>query len=389
MPSLLLDCTFVINELRRRRPPHGIPRVILAYLRAIDSIQLLYRIRNHFFILNKSYSRQIISLLLQWDPKLYKKIMLLLLQGIIHADRSKSAYWMYKLDQNGMKHASYFKKIKENNIRLIIMLHDLFPIIYPEYSDPAYAQQFEQNIQLSLRHAHGLICVSQYTQQSLEHYLQKKQLPYPPTLVAHLAPGLENKVPSTTKPIDSPYFVVLSTIVARKNHLLLLQIWRALVTSYGSKAPKLLIIGKRSTECSSTLALLDRCDLIRNHVLEMQVDDALLQDYLYHARALLFPTFAEGYGLPLIEALSMNVPVIASNLTIFHEIAQEVPDYLDPLDGKAWMALIMDYTQDSCAQRNAQLARIQHLKIPTWSEHISKSSEFVQQLSAQKNELPD
>ena len=90
-----------------------------------------------------------------------------------------------------------------------------------------------------------------------------------------------------------------------------------------------------------TLALLERCKQLSNHVIELTASDDELHNYLSYAKALLFPTFAEGYGLPLIESLSAGIPVLCSNLAIFHEIAQEVPDYLDPLDGKAWMEMIL------------------------------------------------
>ena len=96
---------------------------------------------------------------------------------------------------------------------------------------------------------------------------------------------------------------------------------------------------------------------------------------------MLFPTFAEGYGLPLIEALSANVPVLCSNLAIFHEIAYEVPDYLDPIDGKAWMDMIIDYAQEISPQRDAQLKRLSQFKIPTWDEHFTKVNAFIKKIS--------
>lgn len=52
--------------------------------------------------------------------------------------------------------------------------------------------------------------------------------------------------------------------------------------------------------------------------------DEDLACYLSGAKALIFPSFDEGYGLPLIEALSLGIPVIAGNLPVFHEIAMLV-----------------------------------------------------------------
>ncbi len=60
-----------------------------------------------------------------------------------------------------------------------------------------------------------------------------------------------------------------------------------------------------------------------------------LSNWLAHARALLFPSFAEGFGLPVVEALSVGTPVIATDLPAFREAAGSIPEYLDPLDGPA------------------------------------------------------
>ena len=384
MNHLLIDVTFLINELKRKRPPHGIPRVILAYLLHYqDTIQLIYRLRRRIFILPKAHSQTIIKRVLLWDHRLYKEIILLIIKGIFKAEKStpKERYFLLKIDQNGMKYSNYFSQLHHMGIKTLVMLHDLFPITYPEYSDPNYAIQFEHNIQLSLKNAVGIICVSKSTQNSVTQYVHSNNLTCPPTIAASLAPGFQPRASLQIPPIiKSPYFVIISTIVTRKNHLLLLHIWRKLVDKLGEKTPKLVIIGKRSSECTSTLAMLDRCQQVRQYVIEVTATDQELHHYLAHATALLFPTFAEGYGLPLIEALGINVPVLSSNLAIFREIAQDIPDYLDPIDGVGWMQMIMDYAQENSPRREAQLQRLAQFKMPTWEEHFNKVDSFLKQL---------
>jgi glycosyltransferase involved in cell wall biosynthesis len=383
MNHLLIDATFLINELKRKRPPHGIPRVILAYLRHYqDSMQLVYRVRQKIFILSKGHSQKIIQLILLWEHGLYKNILLLLARGILAGEKINQCdhYFLLKIDQNGMKYPNYFKQLRKMGIKVLVIFHDLFPIIYPEYSDPNYASQFEKNIKLSLKNATGIICVSQNTQNTVTQYAQTNNLICPPIIAAPLAPGFLPTPCSKNRPIAGPYFVIISTIVARKNHLLLLYIWRKLVDELGDKAPKLVIIGKRSSECSNTLAMLDRCPQIRQSIIEVTATDQELQNYLTHATALLFPTFAEGYGLPLIEALGTKVPVLSSDLPIFREIAEDIPDYLDPIDGIGWMQMIMNYAQENDSHREAQLQRIAKFKMPTWEDHFKKVDAFINHL---------
>jgi glycosyltransferase involved in cell wall biosynthesis len=88
------------------------------------------------------------------------------------------------------------------------------------------------------------------------------------------------------------------------------------------------------------------------------------------ARGLLLPSFAEGFGLPVIEALASGVPVLCSELPALRESGGGVPEYLDPLDAKAWRTAILDYAGDS-PRRAAQLTRLAGWRAPTWDGHFA------------------
>ncbi|CCG42859.1 Glycosyltransferase (fragment) [Magnetospirillum molischianum DSM 120] len=83
--------------------------------------------------------------------------------------------------------------------------------------------------------------------------------------------------------------------------------------------------------------------------------DLALSTYFHHARALLFPSFEEGYGLP-----------------VFSEIAGTIPDYLDPLDGPGWYRRVLDYSAPDSAARAAQLDRLARFQAATWDEHFRR-----------------
>ncbi len=95
------------------------------------------------------------------------------------------------------------------------------------------------------------------------------------------------------------------------------------------------------------------------------------------ARAMLMPSRAEGFGLPLIEALQLGVPVIASDLPVFREIAGDIPTYVDPQDRSAWAETIADYSANG-AERRRQLDAISSYRAPTWSEHFALVETFLQ-----------
>lgn len=76
----------------------------------------------------------------------------------------------------------------------------------------------------------------------------------------------------------------------------------------------------------------------------------------------------------------MRVPVIASNLAVFREIAGDIPDYLDPLDGPGWMTSVLDYARAESPQRAAQLTRIEGFREPTWQQHFEVVDQFIEEL---------
>jgi glycosyltransferase involved in cell wall biosynthesis len=140
----------------------------------------------------------------------------------------------------------------------------------------------------------------------------------------------------------------------------------------------LVIIGQRGWECENVIDLLDRCDKLKNYVIEIpRCSDEMLSAYLHHTRALLFPSFVEGYGMPLAEALSMGIPVIASDLGVFREIAGEIPEYIDSLDGKKWKEMIIEYSGLNSSKRQNQIERIKKLELPTWEHHFHKVDSLI------------
>ena len=202
----------------------------------------------------------------------------------------------------------------------------------------------------------------------------------PLSTVGLLAPGMA-KTRVNARFMSSPYFVILSTIEPRKNHMMLLQVWRKLIEKLGDAAPRLVVIGQRGWECENVVNILERCTVLKGFVIELNnCSDQDVVNYLHHSQALLFPSFAEGYGMPLIEALALGVPVIASDLPVFKEIVADIPDYVDPLDAKRWGELIAEYTLNNSVCRTAQLSRMKKFTSPGWADHFAQVDAMLGQL---------
>ena len=160
---------------------------------------------------------------------------------------------------------------------------------------------------------------------------------------------------------------------------MLLNIWRDLANKYKDKTPLLIVIGQRGWECENVIDMLDRCEVIQPYIRQFRYcDDKELIRLLSGASALLFPSFNEGFGIPLIEALSLGTPVIASNHNVFKEIAGDIPEYIDPNDGIGWKKMIMNYADSN--YRNNQCKRIKNFNVPTWDDHFKKIDDFLSSL---------
>jgi glycosyltransferase involved in cell wall biosynthesis len=97
---------------------------------------------------------------------------------------------------------------------------------------------------------------------------------------------------------NSPYFLVVSTIEPRKNHALLIEIWRRLIERGGSP-PKLVLVGRRGWESEQTFRELDFAPDLQQHLVQVPcLPSAHLRLLIRGAVAVLMPSFAEGYGIP-------------------------------------------------------------------------------------------
>jgi glycosyltransferase involved in cell wall biosynthesis len=274
------------------------------------------------------------------------------------------------VSHHGLVRPAALVRFKERTgAHFVCLVHDLIPIRHPEYVRWGDAWRHRRRMNTVARLADRVIANSAGTAAALDRHFARAGRAAP----IRVAPlGIDLPLPSpATAPAASPYFVCVATIEPRKNHLLLLDVWRQLEAARGGAAPRLVLVGRRGWKSRKIILRLERSGPARALVEEHNnLPDGAVARLVAGARALLYPSFAEGYGLPVAEALALGVPVLCSDLPELREIGAEVPEYFDPIDRLAWRDAVLDYAETRSRRRQDQLARLRRWQPPSWERHF-------------------
>jgi alpha-1,2-rhamnosyltransferase len=223
----------------------------------------------------------------------------------------------------------------------VLVVYDLIPLRQPQYCAPLFTRAFGAWLRKMLACCDAAVCISEATRDDLLRWCAEQGLPLPRAahfrLGGDLAPLRGGDVRAEAASFMAPlrgFFAAVGTIEPRKNHALLLEAFESLWRQ-GVRAP-LLVAGRVHDECRAV------AERMRTHPEQgrlllnlFDAGDAEVALAYARARALVFPTLAEGFGLPLVEARSRGLPVIASDLPVLRELADEGVDLFAPGDAAA------------------------------------------------------
>lgn len=253
--------------------------------------------------------------------------------------------------------------------RRVALVHDTIPLDHPEWTRAGQPAAFRDRLTVALTHADLILTVSRATRADLLRWRGRLGIaarapvvaaPIGTTLAAPDAGALPARLD-----LNRPFFVALGTIEPRKNHALLLDAWEELARRMNPRAvPQLVIAGRRGWENHATFARLDALPP-GGPVLELNgLSDGAVAALLEHSRALLMPSRAEGFGLPLTEAAARGIPVLSTPLPAAREILGDHALWLPPDDPRAWA--------DAVARLAAQPPRrLPPLAVPMWRDHLA------------------
>lgn len=277
--------------------------------------------------------------------------------------------------------AQVFEAVKSHEkSRIIVLIHDIIPLSYPEYSRPEVTKRFRADMVRVARLADGVIYNSAATCAEAEEAFAGFGN-VPPGIVAHL--GLEAEFITQdqgfTTASESQVFHIIGTIEPRKNHLLLLEIWREMLRDLPpGKVPELHIIGRRGWNNENVFKILNDDPMMGHKVFEHNsMSDQQMRHALASSWGLLFPSHAEGFGLPLIEAAACGIPIFCGENAISREVLGDYPLYLNVDNSYAWKQGILGRAGRTRESARDRQARGRTVSIPDWPSHFDRIFRFI------------
>lgn len=245
---------------------------------------------------------------------------------------------------------------------LVVTIHDLvtseLPGLHPSRSRRAQHLQL-----LGAARAAAILTVSQATAQALVNRGVNEAL-------IHLTPNGLSRLPRPVAPpvLGGPFLLVVGTLEPRKGHEILLRA----VAQDGLEQLRLVFAGPPAGRSSDLNALATRLGLEGRLTILGKVDDAVLAGLYREALALCMPSFGEGFGLPVLEAMSFGTPVLASDLPALREVAGDAALFARPGDAHAF------------AHELRQLVSDQHLRHSLARKGKERASLFTWDATAEK-----
>ncbi len=224
-----------------------------------------------------------------------------------------------------------YMRLRQQGLVICPLVHDILPITHPEFYESPWREQFAHWVFEVLSHSDHIYYVSEATRRAVaEVNASQFQRRLPAGTVVHHGSDLLGLPPVSSAQEGSlgdhaarqepPFFLMVGSIEPKKNHLRVVAefeaLWRRQVQAH------LVIVGSGGWKNEEIVQALRGNPYLHGPLRWLEgVSDEELQGLYRNAAGLIQASEAEGFGLPLIEALSQGTPVLANELPVFRELA--------------------------------------------------------------------
>lgn len=264
------------------------------------------------------------------------------------------------------------QKIFAEHPRVVSTVHDLIPMLAEFDVDAGLRRRFPTMIARQLRHSHAVVCPSSWVADTIREYFPWFEGQIHPTPLAAGSQFIPRQLTDVTKNhfgIERPFVVFVGRIdVDRKNLARILRAWQNIDPAIRGEAEFIVVTDQRQGVIDRFLerASIDRSDTsIRflNNVATSQ-----LVELLSSSLALVFASQAEGFGLPILEAMQCGCPVITSNTSSMPEVGGDAAIYVDPKSTESIQHAITRVLDDEPLRDSLRLKGLDRARLFSWQQ---------------------
>lgn len=235
---------------------------------------------------------------------------------------------------------------REVGFKLIFTVYDLIPVYAPHFFGPGFGGHYSQYLMNTIEASDALLSISQHTTKDLKHFMTELKIPEVPIINFRLGDNpldVVGKTGPTPDIIPGEFVLAVGTVEVRKNHQALYLAWE-LSAKEGIELPPLVIVGKPGWNVSDLLYDISANPLVNQKIkIVSGIDDETLGWLYQNCLLTVYPSWYEGWGLPVAESLHFGKVCISSNASSMPEIGGDLVDYCSPYEPRAFMEKIHDY----------------------------------------------
>lgn len=270
--------------------------------------------------------------------------------------------WRERLD---VLHCSSSSAPRYAPVPIVMTVHDVIPLVANDGWSGAETARFAKQLRYGLSSAHSVIAVSQHTKNDLLRLFQAdpkkiRVVHWGIDLPAPVAAG-EAAGTLAGAQIRKPFVMAFGGAARRKNTATTIA---ALAHAAKSRPDlQLVLIGVTGNQTRQDLAAQAAQSGLHNVIFLDYVSEAMLESIYAEAECLVYASLYEGFGLPVLEAMSRGVAVVTSNVSSLPEVAGDAAVLVDPQDNAAIAAAVLAVCNDPQLKHRLQqqgLARAQN-----------------------------
>ncbi len=266
------------------------------------------------------------------------------------------------------------------SIPRVMSIMDVSYLVYPQMFRPQDLHQLVNWTGYSVRHARAILTISEFSKRAI---MEAYSVPEKAVIVTY--PGLS--MPKNQLSLNAPvsdYVLSVGTLQPRKNFVRLIEAFSMIASKY--PALSLVIVGKKGWLYEEILEAPKKHGVVGRVKFLDFVADSDLSSLYKNAKVFALPSLYEGFGLPVLEAMSYGMPVVVSNVSSLPEIAGEAGIYVDPENTESIAnGLIEALTEKGDAAKKRAQKTASQVKKFTWEKAAKQTLEVLEKVGKIKN----